>query len=119
MKRLDVRLETLFSEDWPAEPDGFVPASLARELGVPPDGGVYVFADLRGPLYVGQANVLRIRFRQHLTASHNGLLTAALDRPYGRMLFYWYIVAPRELSAMEARVIRFLSPVCNKVRYIS
>ena len=94
--------------------DGDVPARPGLSGCVPDQGGVYLFADFRGVLYVGQTQNLRRRFAQHLNGSHNDWLTRALRRPVGDLRFYWILADPRGQAALEQDLIRAFRPLCNQ-----
>jgi excinuclease UvrABC nuclease subunit len=94
--------------------DGHVPARPGLVGCVPDKGGVYLFADFRGVLYVGQTQNLRRRFAQHLNGSHNGWLARAILRPVGDLRFYWILADPRAQAALEQHLIRAFRPLCNQ-----
>jgi len=94
------------------QPDGEVPHDDGYRLVVPETSGVYLFFDLRGPLYVGKADNLRRRFCNHFD-SHNQQLTTALEFPVGTVRFLWVQVPSTELATTEAQIIEELCPICN------
>jgi len=93
-------------------PDGGVPYEDGYRLAVPSRPGIYLFSDLRGPLYVGRSMDLRRRFTSH-EQSHNADLRRALRNPAGEVTFHWLSVDLAQLDAVERRTITELSPICN------
>ena len=93
-------------------PDGGVPYEDGYRLAVPSRSGIYLFSDLRGPLYVGKSSDLRRRFTSH-EQSHNADLRRALRNPAGEVTFHWLVVDLAALDAVERRTITELSPICN------
>ena len=98
--------------------DGATPYRMGHDLAVPLTSGVYVIADLRGPLYVGKTNNLRRRFGEHFDCSHNRLLRLALAGPAGQPTFACRITRPDDLTHTEIRYIRALHPLCNAHLFI-
>lgn len=83
-------------------------------ISVPASSGCYVISDVRGPLYVGRTGSLRQRFLEHLTRSHNELLTTALENPWGQVTFGWILHRPEGLNEAETWLIGALQPLCNR-----
>lgn len=98
--------------------DGATSFQLGFDLAVPRASGIYVIADLRGPLYVGKSGHLRRRFVEHFENTHNRLLHLALAAPAGRPTFSWLTTTPENLTSTEIRYIRALRPLCNQHLYI-
>jgi hypothetical protein len=107
----DRRLE-LLDEPVMFRPDGVVPYEEGYRLAVPQRPGIYLFADLRGPLYVGKSTDLRRRFLGH-EQSHNADLRRALHNPAGEVRFLWCEANLGELAEIERRTIAELCPICN------
>ena len=98
-------------------PDQEVAFRRALSWAVPPDGGVYVISDQRGPLYVGRSFNLRLRFAQHLDHSHNRSLRRALSVPYGDVIFRWRLLSETEQDEAEPALVQALKPLCNVVLF--
>jgi excinuclease UvrABC nuclease subunit len=97
--------------------DGTVPYRPSHASAVPMAAGVYLIHDLRGCLYIGRGNVIKIRFDQHYEYSHNRHLRIALRNPVGPIHFSWVLARGEPQRLLEKRLIDELHPLCNEVRY--
>jgi len=82
---------------------------------IPPSKGVYIIHDLRGPLYIGKATNLQRRFQQHWNNSHNLQLNKEILSPVGPLSFSW--IESYEADKLERKMVRFLKPKCNRIKY--
>lgn len=97
-------------------PQGSVAFRQTRMLLVPDGPGVYLIHDLRGVLYVGRTSNLRRRFHQHYWLTENEFLRLALRQRFGMVEFSWWIVdAERNRACLEAGLITWLCPPCNRL----
>ena len=99
-------------EPFEFQADGEIPYDGTFSLCVPDTPGVYLFFDLRGPLYIGRSNNLRRRFNEH-NNTHNHLLAKAINSPVGTTRYAWVTCAAHETADLEARLIDAFVPVCN------
>ena len=101
------------------DPDGTTSFRPSHSFYVPTVPGVYLIHDLRGSLYVGRSDNIGKRFQQHHEFSHNSRLRLALRAPVGPISFSWLLAEGLEQKALEARLIRYLDPLCNDIRYVT
>lgn len=84
---------------------------------IPMTAGVYVFYDLRGPIYIGRASSLHKRFSQHYQHSHNKRLKEAIFNNFGKLRFAWEEMTVKQTIKEEKRWIKKLNPIANIVKY--
>lgn len=97
-------------------PQGSIPFRFTRTLLVPDRAGVYLIHDLRGALYVGKTTDLRRRFCEHYWLTENELLRMALRQRFGVVQFSWWTIeADPERAGLEAGLVAWLRPPCNRV----
>ena len=111
----DGQCSTIGAKTFQPQFDGSVSVNVLSESGIPQDGGVYFYHDLRGVLYIGRTGNFRRRFRKHYYDSHNPDLTMVISNQIGDQNFSW-ILAPdiREMKSLEKQMIRVFNPHCNK-----
>jgi excinuclease UvrABC nuclease subunit len=98
------------------KPQSSVAFRHTRTLLIPDRPGVYLIHDLRGVLYVGKTRNLRRRFLEHYWLSDNELLRLALRQSFGAVQFSWWAIEGGvERARLEARLIAWLRPPCNRV----
>ena len=102
---------------YPKFDDG-VKYQVTEEFMVPKKAGVYFIHDLRGFLYIGEANNIRNRFLQHLQREKNIELIKLINYPFGDLRFYWIKTntKPRAVK-LQKYWIRILKPHSNKITY--
>lgn len=95
--------------------DGTAPFRRTSDVHLPREGGVYILHDLRGALYIGRTNSLLRRFGEHEDQPANPLIAMARESAVGTLYFSWITLPDaRRRRAVEAELIRALSPPCNR-----
>jgi excinuclease UvrABC nuclease subunit len=116
IKRLSSEAFTLFVT--PASHYGEIPCYLSCMWRLSCNPGVYLFTDLRGPLYIGRTNNLRRRYEEHLRRPENDILDALLRNPSGQLRFVWFEIEDgKEREQLEKHLIQLLKPPSNKILY--
>jgi len=97
-------------------PKRFVPYEPAYRIGIPSEGGIYAFKDMRGVLYVGQTSCLWRRYGEHQDPDNPRLHDAHRHR-VGQLEFGWRLVPVEERDKAERELIRYFQPPCNHITY--
>ena len=93
--------------DWGRKIDKLAIDSIRQDIEQVPDlPGVYLFQDETGYLYIGQAENLRDRLKQHLSESSNAALLEYLDKGDSSQIFLELHSFPEDSRAKELMVRR-------------
>ena len=84
---------------------------------IPQYGGVYIFRDLRGILYIGETVNLLRRFNEH-RFDLNSKLNKFLATPIHSAYFSWIRKSNRkDRLQLEKDLVSFFHPICNSILF--
>ncbi|WP_368263732.1 GIY-YIG nuclease family protein [Clostridium paraputrificum] len=102
-------------EDIKLRLENTVEFTMADEILVPREPGIYFIHDLRGVIYVGRTENLLQRYRQHLYLEKNNKLKDYYRNPIDKMKFSWIYSKYPEQIELEKKYIRYFKPYCNSI----